>query len=62
MTDLHPNVRILAHALGIECQQDRREPVFAPLVPEWARLEELHRAGKSSEVYAEIKRLRGRPR
>lgn len=24
--DLHPHVRILAHALGIEHQQDRREP------------------------------------
>lgn len=36
----------------------QRVPAFAPLVPEWARLEELHRAGKSREVYAEIKRLR----
>lgn len=36
----------------------QKAPAFAPLVPEWARLEELHRAGKSSEVYAEIKRLR----
>lgn len=33
-------------------------PAFAPLVPEWARLEGLHRSGKHAEVYFEIKRLR----
>lgn len=34
-------------------------PAFAPLVPEWARLEALCRADKGPELYAEIGRLRG---
>lgn len=35
-------------------------PAFAPLVPEWGRLEELYRAKRYRELYAEIGRLRGR--
>lgn len=52
LLDLEPKWRERLHEVAAKV------PAFAPLVPEWARLEELHQAGKSGEVYAEIRRLR----
>lgn len=55
LLDLMPEWRNLLDEVAVKV------PAFAPLVPEWARLEGLHRAGKHAEVYSEIKRLRATP-